>query len=254
MTRSRIYLIAQAIVCILLAALLSASAIGLYRDGAARRAENPTESIYTRQRVAEALAPIAPLAVAAIGLMAAGLALGVKDERADRPVKDAALVRDLAVRRVARPSREMKAARARQRRLQWLGWGAFALCMAPVAAYMLNPAHFPQADLEGMFHGLLRVLLPWTAVGVGALAVAAAMGEKYILQETEAARAQLKREREEGLRPEPEAASPPKRHGVIQAVIIIAAIALIVAGALNGSARDVLYKAITICTECVGLG
>ncbi|MBR4502489.1 MAG: thioredoxin [Clostridia bacterium] len=29
---------------------------------------------------------------------------------------------------------------------------------------------------------------------------------------------------------------------------------MIIAGALNGSALDVLVKAITICTECVGLG
>ena len=41
---------------------------------------------------------------------------------------------------------------------------------------------------------------------------------------------------------------------MLQAVLAAAAVALIVAGALNGSALDVLYKAITICTECIGLG
>ncbi len=45
-----------------------------------------------------------------------------------------------------------------------------------------------------------------------------------------------------------------RRKGAVQAVLVVAAVALIVAGVLNGSARDVLYKAITICTECVGLG
>ncbi|MBO4837186.1 MAG: thioredoxin [Clostridia bacterium] len=29
---------------------------------------------------------------------------------------------------------------------------------------------------------------------------------------------------------------------------------LILSGILNGSARDVLIKAITICSECIGLG
>ena len=38
------------------------------------------------------------------------------------------------------------------------------------------------------------------------------------------------------------------------AIFIAAAAVLIVLGALNGSALDVLYKAINICTECVGLG
>ena len=45
-----------------------------------------------------------------------------------------------------------------------------------------------------------------------------------------------------------------KKPGLLQAVIVIAAIFLIIAGVVNGSARDVLYKAANICTECVGLG
>ena len=45
-----------------------------------------------------------------------------------------------------------------------------------------------------------------------------------------------------------------KKRAIGQVVFIAVAIALIIAGIFNGSARDVLYKAITICTECVGLG
>ena len=45
-----------------------------------------------------------------------------------------------------------------------------------------------------------------------------------------------------------------KKASLLQAVIVIAAIFLIIAGVVNGSARDVLYKAANICTECVGLG
>ncbi len=45
-----------------------------------------------------------------------------------------------------------------------------------------------------------------------------------------------------------------KKTSLLQAVIVIAAIFLIIAGVVNGSARDVLYKAANICTECVGLG
>ena len=41
---------------------------------------------------------------------------------------------------------------------------------------------------------------------------------------------------------------------IIRLVILAVAIVLIVAGIANGSARDVLFKAVTICTECVGLG
>ena len=57
--------------------------------------------------------------------------------------------------------------------------------------------------------------------------------------------------------PEPDEASEKKKKTiltVIRLVVCIAAVTLIVVGIINGSARDTLYKAITICTECVGLG
>ena len=40
----------------------------------------------------------------------------------------------------------------------------------------------------------------------------------------------------------------------LRKAILVLSLFLIVAGAFNGSARDVLGKAIKICTECIGLG
>ena len=36
--------------------------------------------------------------------------------------------------------------------------------------------------------------------------------------------------------------------------LYVAAAVLVVLGVLNGGLRDVLVKAINICTECIGLG
>lgn len=254
MTGKRVYLILQEALCALLVALLCASAVGIFREGSARRAEDPMARIYTPEIVAERFAPIAPLCFVFVGLTVAGLLLGARDENADRPVKDAASARDLVVARVARPSEAMQKERAAQRRLAIIGWGAFALCMVPVAVYIVNPAHFPERDLEGMFYALLRVLLPWTAAGLGALVVTAVLREKCVLRETEAAQAQLSAERASGVMPAPKPAAQPEKRGAAQIALIVAAVALIVIGIVNGSARDVLYKAIMICTECVGLG
>ena len=41
---------------------------------------------------------------------------------------------------------------------------------------------------------------------------------------------------------------------ILRAALLAIAILLIVSGILNGSMRDVLYKAIIVCSECIGLG
>ena len=254
LTRGKVYLAIQAVACIALVLLSIVSTVAIWREGSARKAEHPMESVYTPEIVAEKFAPIAPLLFAGAGLLIAGLVLGIRDENAEKPVKDAEISRDLAVARVARPSDAMRKERAAQRRLLWIGWGVFALCMVPIAVYISNPAHFPEADPEGMFHGLIRVFLPWTAVGLGALAVTSLLREKSVLRETEAAQARVREEKAQGIAPKPKAVVKARENRIIQAVIVVVAVILIIAGVFNGSARDVLYKAITICTECVGLG
>ena len=254
MRKSRVYLIAMAAVCVALAAMLSLTAVSICREGLARRAANPLESVYTPQIVAERFAPIAPLFLIFLALLVAGLALGIRDERADRPSRDAALTRDLAVSRVCLPSEAMARERTAQRRLLWIGRVAFALCMVPVAVYLLDPGHFPPDDPEVMFSGILRVFLPWTTLGLTALAAAGGLRDRRFQRETEAAKARAEQERREDLRPALTPPAPTKGRGAVQALILIAAVALIVAGIVNGSARDVLYKAIAICTECIGLG
>ena len=254
MTKGKWYLALQAVVCIALVVLLSLAAISIYREGSARKAEHPMESVYTPGEVAGKFAHIAPLLFAGLGLLVAGLVLGAKDENADKPVTDAELNRDLVIARVAQPSEAMLTEQRAQRRLAWIGWAVFALCMVPILIYIMNPAHFPEADLEGMFFSLLRVFLPWTAVGLGALAVTSILREKSVLRQTEAAQAQLKAEKAAGIVAAPQSADMQKKTILPQAIIIVVAVILIIAGVFNGSARDVLYKAITICTECVGLG
>ena len=45
-----------------------------------------------------------------------------------------------------------------------------------------------------------------------------------------------------------------RRKQALWAALFAAAVLLVVLGVLNGGARDVLAKAIKICSECIGLG
>lgn len=247
-TKSRLYLALQAAVCIALTVWLSVSAIGVFREGSARKAENPMESVFTPEAAARAFAPIAPLFFVGLGLLAAGLILGVKDENAEKPAPNKKRGKAPPASRAVPRSSVSPALQRWQNRLPWVGRGVFALCMLPVTLYLLDPSHFPGDDLEAMFLNLLRVLLPWAAAGLGALALTSVLQDKRFPRNTQESPPRMKQQAQRA------AAGKPRSSAGLQTALIAAAVALIILGIFNGSALDVLYKAITVCTECIGLG
>lgn len=254
MNKGKAYLAVQVILCVLVVVMLSAAAIGIFRDGKARQAENPLDHIYTAEDVAERFTRVAPLLFAALGIGAAGLLLGVKDPNADKPVKDAELERDLITSRVAQPSAEMKKESSRQRLVWQIGWVAFGLCMIPILIYCMKIENFPQGNLEGMIAALALGVFPWLAAGLACLITAGILEERSIRREIDAAKAQMKAEKAAGVTQPAAGAEKEKNYTAVRAVLLAAAIVLIVMGIFNGSLEDVLVKAINICTECIGLG
>lgn len=62
MTKRKIYLLIQSALCVLIALLLAVSAVRIFVEGSAYQAAgHPSEWIYTREKVAAALALILPL-------------------------------------------------------------------------------------------------------------------------------------------------------------------------------------------------
>ena len=253
MTWKKLCLIALGLLCCALTALLAAGAVSIYREGAAlREAGDALGWIYTKERIADRLTPIAPVFLGAVIMAAAGLILGVHDERAEKPHKDAEIARDLTAARVAAPSRAMRKERKLQTALRWGGRAVFLLCLVPVLIYMIDPQHFPEDGLEAMFSSLLGHTLPWMVVGLGCLTIAETLRERSLRRETEAARTALA----QGQRKVPKSAGHKEGRWVtaVRAALLLAAAVLIAVGACSGGMRDVLVKAINLCTECVGLG
>ena len=105
-----------------------------------------------------------------------------------------------------------------------------------------------------MIAGLIRVFLPWTVVGLGALAVTGILRDKSLIRETEAAKAQLQKAPPSPLPKVPEGGKPDRHRGAVQVSLVVLGLFFLVLGVVNGSVLDMLIKAISICTECVGLG
>ena len=115
MERKKIFLITQSLLCALVAGLLAGIALYLYFEGAAKQAGGDLFYYsFTREKAGRALLIILPVFAVSLGLTIAGLVLGIRDENADKPVRDSELARDLIVARVAEPSEDMRKARSRQ--------------------------------------------------------------------------------------------------------------------------------------------
>lgn len=279
MTKDKIFLWIQTALCVLIAILLASSAVRIFIDGSAYQAAgHPSEWIYTREKAAAALMPILPLFLLSFAMTVYGLVKGIEDEEADKPVQDVERARDLVCARVAQPSEEMAKERALQKKLQLGGWIGFAVCMIPILLYITNGAHFALTDAEGLDHSIVSMIayvVPWTVLGLACLIVTTVLQGKSMQREADAATALMKEaaaaKAAEAASADAPAANAPaaakagaplyntspetaRRRILIRRVLLVAAVIFVVLGVQNGSMKDVLVKAIRICTECVGLG
>lgn len=292
MTKNKIFLWIQTALCVLIAVLLASSAVRIFIDGSAYQAAgHPSEWIYTREKVTAALMPILPLFLLSFAMTVYSLVKDIKDEEADKPVQDVERARDLVCARVAQPSEEMAKERALQKKLQLGGWIGFAVCMIPILLYITNGAHFALTDAEGLDHSIVSMIayvVPWTVLGLACLIVTTVLQGKSMQREADAATALMKEaaaakaakaakaaaesaKTAEAPSAGAESAKAPsaskaaallyntspetaRRRILIRRVLLVAAVIFVVLGVQNGSMKDVLVKAIRICTECVGLG
>ena len=253
-TKKKVLLYLQSALCLLLVVMLAAGAIGIYRQGIAEKQENPLAWVYTREKAAQALKPVAPVFLLAVAVTVACAVLNVRDENENKPVKDVELSRDLMLSRVAQPDEAMKKEQALQKKLLFGGWAGFGICMLPVLLYMINGSHFLNGDLEEMIGSLAAHVFPWIILGLACLIISTLLQGRSIQREYDAILARIKEEKAAGIKAEPREKKPAPDYRLLRWALLALAIVFIVVGIINGSMTAVINKAIRICTECVGLG
>lgn len=241
---------------VLIGALFIVQTVSVYLNGTA--SENTlgngvyVHPVYSVGIVAEAFAPIAWLVYGWVFAVTLMLIASLFQSGAPRRVKPEALanVRMLEARLPAPlpQSEEGQSVLGEQKRRRCILLAVTCVCAACAAiiiVYLLAPGRFASMELEPVMSQFALHVFPWIAVGFLVACVGAWLINQSALRELPYAK-QLA-----GKRPQPKIS---RNLTALRVTIYVVAIALVVLGICNQGMRDVLMKAINICTECVGLG
>lgn len=133
MERKKVFLITQSLLCALIAGLLAGIALYLYFEGAAKQAAGDLFYYsFTREKTTGALLVVLPVFAVSLGLTVAGLILGVRDENADKPVRDPERMRD------AGSLRDRAVHQKAERKTVYLRAAVLVLAAALILAGILN--------------------------------------------------------------------------------------------------------------------
>ena len=195
-----------------------------------------------------------------------------------KPIRNELMVMQIIIEKVGTPNEIQQRKITREtwiRRIGWIAFGTLAVCTAVLPAlYMFNIQNFPGADPTAEIMTASYYVMPYGIFVLGCYFVADLISKHSAIRQTavykqmlleknfraaDAAAAYKQKMTEQDL----QAADASARRPIITAARIVnglrvalvaVAICFIVVGILNGSAEDVLTKAIKICTECIGLG
>lgn len=239
---------------LLLAALLIWQCIATFRTGNApdnfTAAGVRINDVYSREIVGMRLGSIAW----AFWLWLAALEAAIvwrmaRPEQVNKPAPDPRTRLDILLRRVEKTPEML--AEEKKRKLVTVACGVIcALCAVPAAIYLLNIEHFTSWDLESVMGAMLLNVGPWVLIAFVALFVRAQISFDSTAREAAAAAKAPKLEKT--LEKTQKASGNGTK--ALRIALYVAAVALVVLGIINGGMRDVLVKAINICTECIGLG
>lgn len=215
---------------------------------------------YTRASVGAKLQQIAVLIYLAAAVIVGGFAMNLLlplERKKTKAIRDELATMNKLAKKAGLPSDEESAALKREEKLRKLwplitGVNYAALLIYP-AIYMFNTDHFPGSDPTAEIMKAALIVLPLALIGLALCHVCSTITTASIVRQTEIYKQMIAAKKgQEVVASEKEKKALPIN--VIRWAVLVIAVVFIVVGIFNGSAEDVLTKAIKICTECIGLG
>lgn len=248
----KIHLIYGCIAAVLIIALgiaLILSCLDIYNSGA-----RP----YTPESIGSRFQRISVLAYGCIVIAVGGIILGLvlpSEEKKTKPAKDELALLEKAKAKAGCCPIEAKAEQNKRLYLRIGTAVIFAALMVFPAIYFSNPAHFTITALNDDIAKAVTIALVPAAIGLLLCFVCSLLESKSIAKETDI----YKRASAENKDHKTDSTEPAAKNSfnwilMIRCSILVLAVYLIVMGVLNGGMKDVLDKAVAICTECIGLG
>ena len=250
----RIYFTLITLALIAVAVLLMVQCVAIYRLG---------DSPFTRENIAAHFAPIAVPVYVCIGLVAVGFVLSpllpaAPDSKPDRDTVTLRRLQNKVDLSACPEELRYKVLRQRNRRSlhHTITLSLLAVGTAVFLWYALDVSRFPLQDATGAMVNAMWVLLP--CVGIPFLS---AVWTAYLCRNSVKKEIDLLRGANQTEQQNQNNSKKTAKQGdnntvvmVVRGVVLAAAIGLTVYGLLYNGAMDVLWKAVNICQECIGLG
>ena len=127
-----------------------------------------------------------------------------------------------------------------------------SICAIMGLSYLLNQNHFDaEAALNPQIIDMWVYLLPWCLISLISFVICTVYEELSAKKTIEIVKEIIKHD---GKNNHINLKNNDKKINIIRGIVLTIAVALIIVGVFSGGAKNVLLKAIVICTECIGLG
>ena len=249
----KIHLIYGCIAAVLIIALgiaLMVSCWSIYQSG-----PRP----YSRESIGAKLQNISVLIYAVFAIVLGGIALNFIFPLArvkPKAIRDELCTMKKLAAKAGSPAGAEAASIHKEQNLRKLCVGATGLIYAALlvypAIYLFDRSHFPGADPTAEILKAALIVMPAALLGLAICFACTFVTDASIRRETAIYKQMIAQHKgQASVAPQTGKALPVN---AIRWAVLAVAVVFIIAGIFNGSADDVLSKAVKICTECIGLG